>query len=631
MGKRLTWKPLCILFILALYLVFQIFVDYVNTRRQTFSKIKKEFSTEVTASLHTLSSEMESLLVALEREKNLNLFDANFSRRFFFSELSLSELDGIQVFSSNCQVVWNFQLFEDQRVPCFKGEGKSFFLSQYKGSPTVSVVKRLSFAGETYFIQGSLHLGSAWLRERPHLDSLLNQESIKIVSRDPKASSFARVLYTFFPKDKSTREEASMNLLINQYSYSFLGNLLTPSSPVSLQGEKLIFLLLMFLCFLIFVEISFFFRREKKFYESFENWCSHARGMEEKELYANCLKEARESGKKGFSVIYQEVSRLLAEKLQAHFETQTKLKKVEKELEHSQAEMKKDSKDKLQLRVYQSLLNQMENFSKPLNRDLEHLESIAERTLEKTSELLLKKTETMEGQISQWIEEARQVGYKKTMRSLQERAGLQEGSSMLEEQIGFFHGVSSLLISEMKSLSSLASESLKRKKEVSFMLDHLFLFLCDDKKEFNLVSTLENTVELYKILRPRSSFFIEKNDSELTRPPGMKRHELVSVLYHLFETYYLSQDEGDSLVFKLKFAREKEKDFLLISSVNKKLGGFTGEGLRSLKLAEGLLESSRMKLSHLKLGGSSLLSLEWEHTDSILTIREKELQHELGL
>ena len=105
----------------------------------------------------------------------------------------------------------------------------------------------------------------------------------------------------------------------------------------------------------------------------------------------------------------------------------------------------------------------------------------------------------------------------------------------------------------------------------------------------------------------------------------------MSALYHIFEAYALSQDESSSLVFKLKFASEAQKDFFLISQKETRPRGFNEAGLRSLSLAEELLRTSGVRLSRLKLGESLLLSIEWERTTISLTKREKALQHELGL
>ncbi len=631
MGKRLTWKTLSLLLVLTFLLFLHCLVDYVNIKRKSFSKIRENFAQEVTTSLHVLSRQMEDIVAILREEKKLNLFDTNFSKRFFFSELSLSELDEVQVFSSDCMLIGVFSLFDDHKLPCFKGGEQKFYVSDYKGSPTVSLVKILEFEKNTYRIQGSFHLGSAWLRERPFLEASLAKESISIVSEKSESSSFVKKFYSFFPNEKRGEEESQINLFIEQYQYGIFPSLFAPNSSLFLKGGNILLLLSMFLCFLIFVEGSLLLRREKKIYENLKKWCEDASKMEDKELYAHCLKELRSPKKNGSLSFYDDVTSLVSKKLQSNFDTQMKLKKMEKELEIYQKKSEESLDRKIHLTIYKSFLDQLKSFSSSLQYDLNRLESIGEKTFKKVTEGLGHNLQTLEKQLSEWKKEATEVGYRKLMRNLQEREGLVEGSSMLEEQVNFFQGVSSSLTCELENVSSLCKESLRRKKEISSVLEHWRDFLFDQEKEILFFDLLESSINLYKIARPKVSFLIEQTEIDLSTPQKLKKNLFMSALYHIFEAYALSQDESSSLIFKLKFASEAQKDFFLISPKETRSRGFNEAGLRSLGLAEELLRTLGMRLSRLKLGESLLLSIEWERITQSLTKREKALQHELGL
>ena len=615
--------------LLFLYLVLELGFSFVNSHKDRYAHLRYEFHQEVHSSLLNLSSALSDITQRLEKKKGVSLFDSNFSRRFLSPSLRVAEVDQLEVFTSDCKLIWNYSLSQGKESLCFGKTKELFSISNYKGSPFASVSKELMLSGRSYFVQASLSFGKSWLRNHPILEKSLLEMGMKISSKGGYLDLMDQDFYRY-PHVLSEDIAFGIHLISNNYLYNLLPFLFKTKAPLDLKGKEVFLLLILLLLLSLFYEFLRSEKLKKKSYSEFVNWCDELSSRKEKELYGLCLKEIRGNSRGDLSELYRSSSGLVSKSLQENFSLQGRVQELEKHLKQQKKELASTEKQRSSYHDFCSLSDQLTRVGKEISLSLESMERLHKKVYSRLTEGDQGKVDLMNQQLLTWKEEGDKSGFRRYLRTLYESKGIEEGRSLLDDQVEFFWKVSSRTLRTFKESSGELKRVFPERENFSLFVKHIRSLIEPLSEEVSVFELLERSSILYKVIDRGVWFDFEKVKKDLMLPRSLDGARFVSAFFHLFSFVLSLRGNSISELVTVKYKSEGLRDFFLISSTCE-LPREGEASYRQYELAEKLLLKMGVALRFLDLDGGLFLSLEWNRShDSLAPKPVRHKEHELG-
>lgn len=615
--KIQTNLVLFVIFCLVLYITGQVLIGFVNEEKEVYKKINVDFSSEIFKSLSLLSSTMSELVRELENKKNFNLSHQNSTKRFLSSYLRLGQLDGLQFFSSSCQLIVNSSLYNKPINQCVKGNIKNYFISTYKDYPVIILNKTIRLNNKLYFVQGHLYLNKSWLRVRPLLEKELGLANIVLRSQKPSSNQSIVPVFHYF---KQHENQHNISLWTDDYFYALLSPLLRRGENISFRTFDFLIIIILLVLLLLFFISKRSYKTEKKSYLNFEKWCHNNLVMSQKELYSVCLNKIRKSETAVFSQIYKASSEVISKKLQDNFNLQAKIRKLEKSVEILQQEKLALTYQNKCFDEFNSLVKQVSQLAPKAFRNLEDTNRLNNDVSNIINQSLLKNCNLILYQLEEWKNQGNAVGMKKYMRSLDETKGTTEGISMLEEQIDFFVNLISRTKRQLQHCSDSLYKISDKKNIVSSSIKHWLNYVNREYKDSNDIATIEvirGAEKLYKIYDSQIELDVEKVNPSHLMPKHADTTKLLSSFYHIFDFCCYERNSSEKLFVTLKSSLKNDRNSLLISCDSHLSQKGFAEAQKLLDIAKNLLKNMGISQNILNLENNPyIINLEWQHQSS---------------